>query len=118
MWLALLLLVQSAPVEMKPEARAHLERGLRLYDAHDYAQAVDEFTRGFELDPRPEFLYALGQAERLSGDCEHALASYERFLRTSPSEAQVASTQKNIERCQAELRAHPAAPAPAPAPTP
>jgi tetratricopeptide (TPR) repeat protein len=90
---------------MAPEAKAHLEKGLRAYDVQSYAEAIDEFRAGYQIDARPELLYALGQAERLSGDCKGAMEAYRSFLRTNPSSRQEASAKKNLQRCARELEA-------------
>ena len=49
---------------LKPEARVHLERGLKLYDKQRYDEAIVELRAGLAVDPQPDLLYALGQAER------------------------------------------------------
>jgi tetratricopeptide (TPR) repeat protein len=118
---------QEAPAELgiKPAAKQHLEAGLRAYSVQEYAKAIEEFRLGYQLDNRPEFLYAMAQAERLSGDCERAIRSYEAFLRASPPERQVESARQNIGRCREELNSqkpplaptlkpHKSSPAPAP----
>src|SRR5262245_53535121 len=81
----------AATAAMDARAREHLERGLRLYDAQKYAEAIAEFQAGYEIDAQPEFLYAMGQAERLNGDCRRAIAAFEAFLRTGPSAKREAS---------------------------
>jgi tetratricopeptide (TPR) repeat protein len=100
-----------------PRAREHLTRGLRLYDAQKYADAIAEFQAGYQIDPQPDFLYAMGQAERLNGDCRRAIAAFEAYLRTSPSPKQGASAKEKLAWCHDELRRHPEAAPPAPAPT-
>ena len=51
----------------------------------------------------PDFLYALGQAQRMQGDCRAAVASYRAYLRTSPPERSAAPARQNLERCEREL---------------
>src|SRR5688500_8437696 len=63
-----------------------LALGLARFEREDYAGAIDAFERGHAIDPRPQFLFALAQAERLRGDCKAALIYYRKFLTTSPSE--------------------------------
>jgi tetratricopeptide (TPR) repeat protein len=88
-----------------------LERGLRSYAVGRYDDAIASFQRGYELAPRADFLYALGQAQRMNGDCRAAVASYRAYLRTSPPERAALPARQNLERCEAEL-------ANAPPPTP
>jgi tetratricopeptide (TPR) repeat protein len=89
-----------------------LERGLRSYAVGRYDEAIAAFQRGYELEARPDFLYALGQAQRMKGDCRDAVASYRAYLRTSPPERGAAPARQNLERCEHEL-----ANAPPPSPT-
>jgi hypothetical protein len=107
---------RAQTASMSPEAKQHLESGLRHYNVQSYAEAIAEFKAGYELEPRPEFLYALGQAQRLSGDCAAAIASYEAFLRTLPPARQAAPAREQLERCRAERAAAPAPAPPAPVP--
>src|SRR5207302_10519562 len=58
------------------------------------------------------FLYALGQAQRMQGDCRAAAASYRAYLRTSPPERSAAPARENLKRCEALVAATPAAPVP------
>jgi len=90
---------QAAPTSPQAEADAHLRRGLELYDARDYERAIEEFRAGFALDPRRDFLFALGQAERLSGDCGSAILYYQAFLRARPSSGQAAAAREQIQVC-------------------
>lgn len=89
-----------------------LERGLRSYAVGRYDEAIDAFQRGYEIEPRPDFLYALGQAQRMRGDCKAAAASYRAYLRTSPAERAAAPARQNLERCERELAHAPPAAAP------
>src|SRR5215471_4875654 len=68
----------------RAEAKRHLEQGLRLYNVQSYDEAIVEFKAGYQIDPRPEFLYSLGQAQRMNHQCTAAIVSYEAFLRTMP----------------------------------
>ena len=112
---------------MSPEARQHLDTAERLFLVQDYARAIEEIQAGYALDPHPDFLYALGQAERLRGNCAAAVRAYRAFLQTSPPEAETARAQANLARCAEQMArerpppaaaprvaAAPAAPAPSP----
>jgi tetratricopeptide (TPR) repeat protein len=91
------------PSAMSVEARTHLELGLAHYRAKDYEAAIREFRAGFAIDPRPELLFAMAQAERLSGDCISALSGYRMFLDSNPPEAQAAAARAAIEKCEVAL---------------
>ncbi len=111
--IALLLACSMARADPPADPQELLERGLRSYATGQYAEAIAAFRAGYQLDPRPDFLYALGQAQRLGGDCAAAVASYRAFLRTDPSERAAASARQNLERCEAQLPP-PSPPAPQP----
>jgi hypothetical protein len=109
-----------------PEASAQMTEGMKAFEAKDYERAITAFETAYRLEPRPEFLFALAQAERLSGDCPTALVLYQRFLETQPAEKHAEIARTSIARCQQALASRPldakapepeaAAPAPAPAP--
>jgi hypothetical protein len=93
-----------APRPMKPAARTHYERGLELYQTEHYAEAAHEFASGYELDPWPEFLYALGQSYRKLGNCKKALDYYEAIMATGPTPIRATVVKTQIQRCQAGLQ--------------
>ena len=103
---ALLLSVLGATAAASP-VDTLLERGLRSYAVGHYPEAIASFQRGYELQPRPEFLYALAQAQRMSGDCRGAVASYRAFLRTTPPERAAAPARQNLARCEELLASTP-----------
>jgi tetratricopeptide (TPR) repeat protein len=97
----------DASPAMAPSARARLERGLAHYGAREYEAAIDEFRAGYEIDPRPEFLFAMAQAERLSGDCASAVILYRRFLATDPPASHADPARASLERCEIALQSRP-----------
>jgi tetratricopeptide (TPR) repeat protein len=103
----------AAPPRMKPQARRHLDRGMIHYQEKAFDKALRELKRGQKLDPRPEFLYALGQVYRAKGDCPEAIKHYEAFMETAPPPKQAEAAKANIERCKEAL-----APAKPPRPPP
>lgn len=93
----------AAPAHgIKPEARVHLERGLKLYDRQRYDEAIAELRAGLAIDPQPDLLYALGQAERRRGNCQRALEYYQSCLALVKDPASVAALRVQIERCRVE----------------
>jgi hypothetical protein len=110
------VLAAESAQPMKPEARAHLVRGLEHYEKGRFVEAVSEFLAGQAIDPQPEFRYALGQAERKRGRCAEAIVYYQSYLDTRPSSVQAATARQNIDRCKATVTELPPPPAPVPAP--
>lgn len=104
-WVVLAGLCGSALADdAKATARAHLDAGTKFFNIQQYDKAADEYQQAYLLDPDPAYLYAVAQAQRLGGDCEKALLSYQAYLRTNPTDPSKA--QKNIERCQQDLANH------------
>jgi hypothetical protein len=62
------------------EAQAHVERGLALYEAKDYAQAAAELETAYSLKKDRDVLYALAQAKSL----EQLPAAFRAGPRTQP----------------------------------
>jgi len=99
------------------EARRHLERGNALYQHGRYDDAIRELLAGYGVDPRPDFLYALGQAERKRGDCKAAIGYYQRYVDSGQSPQRTVAVLVQIDRCKQELAAAsppPSTPAPPP----
>ncbi len=90
-------------------ARQHHARAVRHFEAQQYDAAIEAFQSAYQIDPRPELVYGIAQAERLRGNCARAIVAYETYLRSGPAERQAAAARANIERCR-EREAAPAAP--------
>lgn len=88
---ALLVLVATLPAraddDRQTRARAHYEVGLGMYHLGNYRDAIREFSAGYELAPRPEFLINLGQAYRKLHDLDHAREMFKRYLAASDAQA-------------------------------
>jgi tetratricopeptide (TPR) repeat protein len=125
--LLVLLALAAAPsmahadAKAKVEARARMDKATELYGQGKYAEALNELTIAYTLDPRPETLYAIGQMHVQLGNCPQAILFYERFLTTNPDSVPAAAAQEAIDTCKhkpdAVLKPDPA-PQPAPVPQP
>jgi tetratricopeptide (TPR) repeat protein len=94
----------GAPADAKATAKAHAATGTQLFNVQQYDKAAEEYQQAYLLDPDPAYLYASAQAQRLGGNCVKALLSYKAYLRTKPGDDKA---EKNIERCEQELKDHP-----------
>ncbi len=90
---------------LKPAARAKLDRGMKLASDKKYEDAIKELRSGYVMSEAREFLYAMGQVERLRGNCAGALMHYQAFLDTTPPPEQGNAARLQKERCEAETRA-------------
>jgi tetratricopeptide (TPR) repeat protein len=97
----------DAPRDIASRVDTHLERGIEFFAEKQYELAIVEFRAGYALDPRAEFLFALAQAERLSGDCPTAVIYYKRFLETDPDPNQAEAARVNTRRCERALESGP-----------
>jgi tetratricopeptide (TPR) repeat protein len=95
------------------------------YDAGEFDKALEDATRAYELDPRPELLFNLGQCHRALGHWQQAEFFYRGFLRQRPDSEARAKVEKLVDKMVAKQQelAPPAAPAeplivPVPVPTP
>jgi tetratricopeptide (TPR) repeat protein len=98
-----------------------LKSARQHFDLQEYAQAEADLKEAYRLEPKPEILYALAQAQRMNGECDKAIVSYQNFLRSNPRADQAKLASENVERCKAELAAKPKPtpePTPEPKPTP
>ncbi|HWO25500.1 MAG TPA: hypothetical protein VNO30_42465 [Kofleriaceae bacterium] len=92
-------------------ARDLYKRGIEEYKAQRYEQAVATLKEAYELDPKPDALFALAQAERLAGRCPEARVHYKKLLVESADPAVLKAVQSNLDLCGTE----PAPPEPKPA---
>ena len=111
----MLVLLMPARVLAAPTAAELLQKGLRSYAVGEYDDAIAAFKQGYELEPRADFLYALGQAQRMQGDCRAAAASYRAYLRTAPPERSARPARENLKRCETQLATAPPQTSPPPA---
>jgi hypothetical protein len=98
----------AAAEDAHAQAQQLFKRGVQLYDAQRYPEAIDSFRAGYALEARPEFLFAMAQAQRLSGDCKNAVSAYRAFIRAGATPKQVAAVQAHIDACNSELARAPA----------
>jgi len=115
-WLALAALLVATRADADT-VEQHLARVRQLYDKGDFARARDELLAAYQLEPRPDLLFALGQVELNLGHHDKAIDYYERFIATDPAPDQVALAQQAIGAARAR-RAEKAPVAPPPRPPP
>jgi len=94
--------------EKKKLAKQYVDAGLAAQNAGDYDQAVALYEKAYEQVPHPLMFFNIGQAQRLAGRDEEALAAYQRYLDEDPSGAKakevkgfVAEIQPRVEKARA-----------------
>jgi tetratricopeptide (TPR) repeat protein len=96
-------------------AKAHFEKGQRLFSVSRYREALEEFKEGFVAKSDPVFLYNIAQCHRLLGEKGEALTFYRRFLATKPQGRIRDEVNRRVSELEAEGVASPSVTPPVPA---
>jgi tetratricopeptide (TPR) repeat protein len=106
---------EHAPAFSSADAARRYQAASRAFQAQDYDQAITEAQAGNALELRVEFLYLLGQAERMRHNCRKAVEHYEAALAIASSHAQMGAIRIQIARCEKALADEPSPPSSPPA---
>lgn len=90
--------------KMKADAKKLAKDATALYSVQKFSEAADVYQQAYLMNPLPAYLYAVAQSQRQAGDCPRALQTYQAFLRTNPADGERDKAEKNIERCEQDLR--------------
>src|SRR5580704_425696 len=101
---SLLAVLLSPAFGHADDGSEHARVATRAYDLQDWATALKEYKAAYSVDPKPEYLWRLAQAQRLSGDCANAIPSYKAYQHTA-STSQTNAAADWIKTCEAELAA-------------
>ena len=93
----------AKPAATSAEASERFRAGVRFYKDRDFAAALVEFKRAYELAPNYRVLYNLGQSSQELNDYASALASFEQYLAEGKSEIE-AARRKSVEGWIADLK--------------
>jgi hypothetical protein len=103
----------------EPTARSLFKQGIDEYKAQKYDAAVATLKRSYDLDGKPDVLFALAQAERLGGHCPEATAHYKKLLASISDLTTAKLVQNSLALCpQPEPEKPPPAPPRPPEPPP
>jgi tetratricopeptide (TPR) repeat protein len=87
------------------EAQAHVQynQGLKDYDLGRFKEALDEFSKAYELKALPGFLFNIAQCHRQMHNWERAAFFYRRYLDQSPRRPSNEETVKElIAECETQ----------------
>jgi len=111
-WLRLHLLAVALPLMLfspsvlakgsgeSSAAGAERAKGMVALNLGRYEEAIEHLSQAYTLTQDPLLLYSLGQAYRLAGKPEKALAAYSSFLRAAGSTPKY---RTQLERATAEI---------------
>jgi tetratricopeptide (TPR) repeat protein len=78
------------------EARQRFAAGEQAFKERRWEDALEQFSVGFKLDPRPDFLYQLARTHEKLGQLDEAIANCESFLAVAPSSPRAPDVWKLI----------------------
>jgi tetratricopeptide (TPR) repeat protein len=84
--IALALVAASLPsrADNKEDARAHVAAADTHFKLGEFAAALDEYSKAYELFPAPPLLFNLGQCHRQLKHWDRAIFFFEGYLRERP----------------------------------
>jgi tetratricopeptide (TPR) repeat protein len=113
----------NARGDARAQARAQVKKGQLDYKLARFDEALEDYSRAYEIYPAPALLFDLGQCHRNLKHYERAIFFFEGYLREQPkvdpdqralTEDLIAESRAALDRENAEARAAAARLAPAP----
>lgn len=90
----------TAPAQTESPAKQLFKAAEQAMAEGRHADAITDYTKAFELSKEVAFLYKLGRAHQLAGDCKTAIDFYGRYLREGkPEQKFVDVTRQRIVEC-------------------
>ena len=93
-------LYQAVFAAIKPElATSYFTQGSNYYKIAEYAEAVSAFQKAVEYNAEDiESLFMLGEAYRMGGDTENAIATYDKVMELFPGTWRANSARQSKSR--------------------
>lgn len=66
------------------QAEQQDEKALQLFDKHQYPEAIASWQAAYKFAHRPLYIFRVAESQRLSGEKQEAVSSYQRFLKEDP----------------------------------
>lgn len=83
-----LLAAMAATARAESSAETLFGEGQVAFDRGDYATAIARWQSSYELSRLPLLILNIAQANRLAGDCAHALSAYRQYISLDPASEQ------------------------------
>jgi tetratricopeptide (TPR) repeat protein len=94
------LIVATTGVAAADSAADLFKQGVERYKANDYEGARAKLQKSYDLDPKPETLFALAQAQRNLGDCATAAPNYKKVIQQMPDLNVTKIVEQNLLLCE------------------
>jgi len=105
--------------EDRAAAKAHYEAATRLYDVHEYGEALKEYKAGYLSRPDPSFLFNIAQCYKRLGQPAQAREFFREYLKkASPEDPNRVQAEARIRELDTREVADPAPPPASAAATP
>ena len=85
------------------QARAHFDRGARLFRAAKYREAIGEFETAYRLKPHGAIHFNVAQCRERLEEWPNALRSYQDYLREVPDASDRAAVRASIQRIEQRI---------------
>lgn len=79
------IILYSTGVAYAQTARDHFRRGAEAYKQGHYEEAITEWQKAYELDPKPLLQYNLSQAYERLAQIEKAIQAIESYIKHAPA---------------------------------
>lgn len=102
--------LSTADVAVAQDARTLFQQGQSAYQLGNYEEAIDSFTRAYQLDARPALQYNLAQAYGRLGRIEEERQALELYVQgataggTAESDPQIVSARARITAIDERIR--------------
>jgi hypothetical protein len=87
----------AAPVETPTEIA---EKAARAFDLGHYQEAIEGFSRAYELSGKSSLLFDIAEAHRALGQSATAIRMYENYLRRDPNAQRRELTERRIRELE------------------
>ncbi|MBW2527081.1 MAG: hypothetical protein JRI23_23065 [Deltaproteobacteria bacterium] len=98
-------------------AETHAQAARQLVEAKQYDAAIAELRAAYSTHPEPTYVFRLGEAHRLKGERDRALAEFELYRQLAPTGPHAADAIVQIAQIQREIQEQ-SQPKPVPPPPP
>jgi hypothetical protein len=83
--------------QKKAQAKAYYEQGLSAYNLGRFNEAIEAFTKAYEVSQAPGLLFNIAQSHRLNKDYEKASYFYATYLRLKPDAPNRSDVEQRIQ---------------------
>jgi tetratricopeptide (TPR) repeat protein len=90
-------------------AKAHFSAAQQAQAQQQWDLAADEYQAAYDAMPDPEFIYDVGEVQRLAGKRKEAIASFQKYLSLDPNGRGAPSARQSVKELQAVIAAEDAA---------